>query len=112
MTTPYPPAVLKVEPHAIPVVRRSIKVFLDKLSPLIDRLGREGYIEQPWLGDSESWRMTDLYNTTVMTAADGPYQALVAYREQLVAIHGELQRTEDNYRRTEGDHAALWGQKA
>ncbi len=44
-----------------------------------------------------------------MSATDGPYAALVAYEAELLRVRDTLQLMEDEYRRTEGDNAELWG---
>ncbi len=73
------------------------------------RLQNEGYLGEPWLGDEMSLEVRDFYNRRVMDGADGPYSALVAYEAELLNVRDTLQRMEDEYRRTEGDNAELWG---
>ena len=56
-----------------------------------------------------SLRVRDFYNRHVMDATDGPYAALVAYEAELLRVRDTLLRMEEEYRRTEGENAALWG---
>jgi hypothetical protein len=52
------------------------------------------------------------YNTTVIDSADGLLAALLAHQSELTRIRDTIKTMEDGYRRTEGDHAALWGRQA
>lgn len=103
------PVTLRVEPHAIPAVRAAFDEALGELDRQLRRLRAEGYLGEPWLGDEVSREVRDFYNQHVMDAADGPYAALVAYEKELLHVRDTLQRMEDDYRRTEGDNAELWG---
>ena len=69
----------------------------------------EGYLGAPWLGDEMSMEVRDFYNRHVMDSSDGPYAALIAYEAELLRVRDTLQQMEDEYRRTEGDNAELWG---
>ena len=53
--------------------------------------------------------LKDFYNDHVMRADTGPYAALVAYESELLRVRETLKQMEDEYRRTEGDNAELWG---
>ena len=103
------PITLRVEPGAIAAVRAAVEASIDELDPFLVRLGMEGYIPQAWLGDQISVSLHTYYNTYVMEAPEGPYAVLKAYQAELVRIRDNLQLLEDQYRRTEGDNAALWG---
>jgi hypothetical protein len=105
----YVPITLRVEPGAIAAVRAAVQDGLAELTPRLFRLGTDGYIPEAWLGDPISASLQSHYNTTVMDSPDGPYAALRAYEAELIKIRDNLQLLEDNYRRTEGDNAALWG---
>jgi hypothetical protein len=109
MATDYPPAVLRVEPSAIPAVRAALDQSIDELDDHLVPMRRDGYLHEPWLGDPESARVAAFYNDRVMSAPDGPYHALLRYRDQLASARDQLAATEAEYRRTEGDNAALWG---
>jgi hypothetical protein len=104
-----PPAVLRVEPSALPALRTAFDDSLTELSSHLVRLRSEGYIPEPWLGDSTSAAVASHYNSRVMDAADGPYAAMVALEAELLRIRDSLQVLEDHYRRTEGENTALWG---
>ncbi len=92
--------------------QRSASAFDDALADIgeqLRRLRNEGYLGEPWLGDEISLEVRDFYNRHVMDSTDGPYAALVAYEAELLRVRDTLQRMEDEYRRTEGDNAELWG---
>ncbi|MHA6627861.1 hypothetical protein ACU61A_20685 [Pseudonocardia sichuanensis] len=109
MRVQFPPASLRIEPAAIPAVRAAIDDVLGELSPHLIRLRQQGYIPEPWLGDPISAEVAGTYNRKVMDAPDGPYAAMVALEAELLRIRDSLQAMEDDYRRTEGENAALWG---
>lgn len=102
-------ATLRLEPSTIPFMRSTFDEVLVDLGEQLNRLQTEGYLGEPWLGDETSLDVRDHYNRRVMDSPDGPYAALVAYHKELIKIRDTLQRMEDEYRRTEGDNAALWG---
>jgi hypothetical protein len=109
MPSQHLPVVLRLEPSALPSVRAAFDDALAELRPHLVRLGRDGYVPDAWLGDPISANVQAHYNSAVMDAPAGPYAALVAYEAELIKIRDNLQLLEDNYRRTEGDNAALWG---
>jgi hypothetical protein len=109
MSGPLSPAALRIEPSAIPAVRAAFDESLAELRSQLVRLGQEGYISEPWLGDPVSAEAVAAYNGRVMDAPNGPYAAMVAYEAELLRIRDSLQAMEDHYRRTEGENAALWG---
>ena len=107
---PEAPAVrLRVEPHAIPAARAAFDDAATEVGQHVARLRREGYLGDPWLGDEISLEVRDFYNRHVMDSTDGPYAALVAYEAELLRVRDTLAQMEDQYRRTEGENAALWG---
>jgi hypothetical protein len=109
MRVQFPPASLRIEPGAIPAVRAAMDDALAELRPHLVRLGQEGYIAEPWLGDPVSAEVARVYNVKVMDAADGPYAAMVALEAELLRVRDALQLMEEDYRRVEGENAALWG---
>jgi hypothetical protein len=104
-----PPATLRLQPSAIPAMLAAFDENLAELRPHLRRLRQQGYIPEPWLGDSTSAAVASHYNSRVMDAADGPYAAMVALEAELLRIRDSLQLLEDHYRRTEGENVALWG---
>ena len=64
------------------------------------------------MGDETSHEVAAYYSDRAMTGPESSYQALVAYRDELTRVHDTLQQMEANYRRTEGENAALWGRMA
>jgi hypothetical protein len=105
----FPSAGLRVDPSTIPAVLAAFDDSLTELSQHMVRLRQQGYIAEPWLGDSVSAEAASTYNGRVMDAPDGPYSAMVAMEAELLRIRDSLQVLEDHYRRTEGENAALWG---
>lgn len=105
----HPPVTLHLEPHALPTARMAVEDAIAEVRAHVERLGRTGFIPEAWLGDPVSGEVQTHYNSFVMEAADGPYAAMAAYLDELIAIRENLQLMEDHYRRTEGDNAALWG---
>ncbi|TQM08942.1 hypothetical protein [Pseudonocardia kunmingensis] len=105
----FPPATLRIELSSIPTVRAAFDDALAELRPHLVRLRQDGYIPEPWLGDPISAEVAGTYNRKVMDAPDGPYAAMVALEAELLRIRDALQAMEDDYRRTEGENAALWG---
>ena len=102
----FPPAVLRVAPDAIPAVRAALERTLNQLRPHLALMKQEAYIHEPWLGDPMSEYVRVTYNSTVMDAPDGPYQALVAYERQLRSARDQLVAAQTEYERTEGGNAA------
>jgi hypothetical protein len=109
MSVEYPPATLRVAPSAIPAVRTALQTTIEEVKSHIGRMHSAAHINEPWLGDSASHAVYKLYNQHVMHAANGPFAALQAYRDQLVAAHDALTDVENQYRATEGDNSTLWG---
>ena len=107
--TVYPAAVLRVAPQALPDIRTALDEVLAELGPLLQRMRQDAYIREPWMGDSERYRMWRSYNRKVMSAEDGPFMAMLAYEAQLSSARDRLAEIEDAYRRTEGENSDLWG---
>ena len=104
--------VLHLQPDMLPVVRASFLAAFQQLHDSLSALYRGGYLAGPWLGDETSNEVAAHYTRRAMDAPGSSYQALVAYRDELARVHDTLQRMEDQYRRTEGDNAAIWGRRA
>jgi hypothetical protein len=102
-------ATIRIEPSAIPRIRAAFEDAAIKAGGLLDRLSSDGYLAEPWLGDEVSREVCDFYNRNVMDSPHGPYAALVAYHAELVNVRDTLFRMEQEYRRTEGENAELWG---
>ena len=100
---------LRIQARAIPTLRVAFEEAAADVGQQVVRLQREGYLGEPWLGDEISLEVRDFYNRHVMDSTDGPYAALVAYEAELLRVRDTLQQMEDEYRRTEGDNAELWG---
>jgi hypothetical protein len=105
----YLPVTLRLEPHMLPAVRSAFDDALAELIPQLVRLGIDGFVAEPWLGDPVSAMVASYYQVIVMESPDGPYAALRAYEVELTKVRDNLQVLEDHYRRTEGDNVALWG---
>lgn len=100
---------LRIEPHVIPVLRKAFEESANEVGRHVTRLRREGYIQEPWLGDDISRDTQTYYNQQVMDSSEGPLAALAAYHAELRGAAEQLKQVEEHYRRTEGENAALWG---
>jgi hypothetical protein len=106
------PDVMNIQPHTLPTVRAALEGAIGELNSHLAQLSRGGYIPAAWMGDRISEDARVFYNRTVMESQDGSLAALFAYQGELTRIHDTLKAMEDNYRRTEGDNATLWGRQA
>jgi hypothetical protein len=104
-----PRAVLRLEPHTIPQLRALFHDCLTLLDAKLRDLEYGGRMHDPWMHDPVSVRMKDLYNASVMEAADGGYAALRAYQAELQRTYEALGRMEEEYRRTEEVNEGLFG---
>ena len=100
---------LRLQPEAIPALRKTFGDALAQLSEALYALGGQGYLPGPWLGDETSSQVVAHYTRRAMTDPDSSYHALLAYRDELTRVHDTLQQMEDAYRRGESDEAARWG---
>lgn len=103
----YPPVTLRLEPQAIPALRRAFENALVEIGPPLDRLRKVGHIPGAWMGDPKSAEVVALYNSRVMDAVDGPYEALVQYEQELTRVRDQLAAMEQEYARTEADNVDL-----
>ncbi len=105
-----PQAALRLEPHMIPALRAAFADALDQLAPQLRRFTQDAYIAEPWMGDPISQAIAMEHNArAVGGGADSAYECLLAYEAELVKVRDALAQMEAEYRRTEGDNAALWG---
>ena len=107
----YPSSTLRVDPDTLPALRAAIENTLTELTPHLDRMRDDGHMPEPWLGDSASYESWVFYTDHVMGAPDGPFQAMLAYERQLVAIHARLTEIQAAYDRNESDTGALFGNR-
>ena len=104
--------VLRLQPHMIPAFRASLAGALDQLDGALVHLRQKAHLPAPWMGDEVSGEVAAHYMQRAVDGPESSYGSLVAYRDELTRVHDTLQQMEDDYRRTEGDNAALWGRKA
>jgi hypothetical protein len=104
--------VLRLQPHMIPAVRANFRSALNQVNDTLVDLSRRGFIPEPWLGDETSNEVATYYTQKAMNGPQSSYQFLLEYRDELSRVHDTLQQMEANYRRTEGENAALWGRMA
>jgi hypothetical protein len=104
--------VLRLQPEAIPALRAEFQAAALQVGEALNDLRQRGFIPAPWLGDEVSAEVADHYNRRAMQDADSAYQALAKYHKELLGIHDTLAQMEADYRRAEGNNAALWGRKA
>ncbi len=103
----YPAATLRVTADVLPELRRAVDTTLDELSPHLQIMQREGLLPEPWLSDPISAESYRVYNEQVMNAADGPFQALLAYERQLISISERLAEIQRNYDEAEAANSDL-----
>ena len=104
--------VLRLQPTMIPALRAAVGSAVGQVNRSIVNLNRLGYLATPWLGDETSEVVVTHYNLRALAGPESSHQALVAYHAELRRVHDTLQQMEDDYRRREGDNAALWGRLA
>jgi hypothetical protein len=104
--------VLRLQPHMIPAFRASVASALDQLDAALVHLRQNAHLPAPWMGDEVSGEVAAHYTARAVDGPESSYGSLVAYRDELIRVHDTLRQMEDDYRRTEGDNAARWGQKA
>jgi hypothetical protein len=107
-----PHAVLRLEPHRIPALRSAFDEAAASIRDELARLGHEGLLPGPWLGDPVSAAVAAAYHEQIMNGPGSAYAHLTAYHGELVAAVRALEEMEAAYRRTEGANAALWGHRA
>ncbi len=105
----YGAATLHIEPQALPRMRAAFDQALNVLVPHVDSMLSSAHISRNWIDDEHSDGLRTFYNARVMGADDGPYSALLKYRDLLRAIHDQLASAEAEYRRVEGENSDLWG---
>jgi len=108
-TQSYEPSTLRVEPRMIPALRAAFADALTLLQTHLTRMDENGRLPGPWLGDADSNGLYAHYQGWVMGGDGGPFSAAQAYAQRLKDVHDQLKASEDAYRQTEGDNAALWG---
>jgi len=97
--------ILRIAPTAISSLRIEFGSAIDQLNEALSHLRRSGYLPGPWLGDESSQQVAAHYTARAMDQPDSSYQALVAYRNELVDVHDTLQRMEAEYLRTDHDES-------
>jgi hypothetical protein len=103
--------VLRLMPHMIPALDTVVGTALRQLDDSLTGLNRAGYLSGPWLGDEVSAHVATHYTRHALDDPTSSYHSLVAYRDELNRIHDTLRQMEADYRRTEGDNAALCGRR-
>jgi hypothetical protein len=102
-------AVLRLQPFMIPALRTAYDEAITQLGPALAGVRRDGPLPEPWLGDEESADVAAYYTQRAFDGPNSSYEALLTYWSELQRVRDTLQHMEENYRRTEGDNAALWG---
>jgi hypothetical protein len=97
---------LKVEPSAIPQARKAFEHALDEFDNKIG-FAADQLPTKPWAQDPISSETSKAFNQQTSEKA---LAALKFYREQLVGVISQLTMIEEQYRLTEGDNEAMWGQ--
>ena len=108
-TQSYEPSTLRIEPHMIPALRASFADALAHLQAHLTKMDEGGRLPGAWLGDNDSQKLADHYESWVLRGEGGPLSAAKAYAQRLSDVHQQLHAAEVAYRQTEGDNAAMWG---
>lgn len=110
MSGPMSGRALHVEPSQIVATKQAFQEALDGVNAQLRAIHTAH--QQPWAGDPVSRETAQAVNerTFAGTHANAAEQALLGYARQLATTVDALQRSEDNYRRVEGDNHAMWGQ--
>jgi Zn-dependent alcohol dehydrogenase len=104
--------VLRLRPQMIPSMRASVASAVDQLDTALVHLRQNGHLTAQWMGDETSSDVVAHYTRQAMDGPQSAYDSLITYREELTRVHDTLQQMEADYRRREGDNAALWGRMA
>ncbi|MGW4207871.1 transcriptional regulator [Lentzea sp. NPDC004789] len=96
---------LKVDPSAIPEARKAFERALDEFDNKIKKVV-EHLPTKPWAEDPISSETSKAFNEQT---SDKALAALTFYRAQLVGVIDQLKMIEEQYRKVEGDNAAMWG---
>lgn len=104
-----PRAVLRLEPHMIPELKAAFVDAVQQLRPKLDDLSVKGRIPEPWMTDPVSTTISTNYHRDAMDGPESAYGRLRAYELELTKVIDTLAAMEAEYRRTEGENAALWG---
>ena len=87
----------------IPALRTTFSRAAEQVEHALMKLGRDGYLPGPWLGDEISSSVADHYTRRAMSDPDSSHRALQEYRNELARIHDTLQQMETAYLRTEAN---------
>ena len=99
---------LHIEPSAIPEALKAFRDAYDRVERKVRDLSALPVRE--WAGDPvSSETRTQFAERTNTGGADSAYACLTGYQKQLKAAIDSLQSAHDEYVRTEGTNAALWG---
>jgi hypothetical protein len=96
---------LKVDPSAIPEARKAFERAIDEFDAKIKRAVSD-LPTKPWAHDPISSETSKAFNEQTSGKA---LAALNFYREQLQGVVDQLKMIEEQYRKVEGDNAAMWG---
>lgn len=107
MDTP-PEFYLRVEREKLPALREAFEKAAAEVDVQLIRLQLDGRIPEPWLGDEVSAAVARYYNEHVMGATGTAYAAIRKYRDELVKICNELEKTERRYAESENENADRW----
>ena len=112
MVEDRPTDVLRLQPHMIPALRVTFSNAVEQVEHALAKLGRDGYLPSPWLGDETSASVAAYYTRRAMDDSDSSHRALQQYRNELARVHATLQQMETEYLRTEGETARTFRPQA
>ena len=96
-----PTDVLRLQPHMIPALRVAFSSAAEQVDQALMKVGRDGNLPGPWLGDEISSDVAAHYTRRAMEDPDSSHRALQQYRNELARVHDTLQQMETAYLRTE-----------
>ncbi|GDY29152.1 hypothetical protein GTS_07850 [Gandjariella thermophila] len=100
------PRTMRVDPAAIPGLRRAFGNALTKLDKQIELAITDIRIK-PWAGDPVSAEAAQQFNQRSVEAGDSALAALQGYQRQLKSAMDALQQVDEQYQVIEGDNTTL-----
>jgi hypothetical protein len=100
------PRALRVDPAAIPSLRRAFSNALTRLDKQVELAITDIRIK-PWAGDPVSEAAAQQFNQRSVEAVDSALAALQGYQRQLKSAMDALQQVDEQYQVIEGDNTTL-----
>ncbi|MCP2165430.1 transcriptional regulator [Goodfellowiella coeruleoviolacea] len=101
---------LRVDPTAIPNLRKTFSSALTKLDKEIELAITEIRV-RPWAGDPVSSEAAERFNERSIDSGDSALSALEGYQRQLKSAMDALTEVEYQYRTVEGDNTGTFNKQ-